>query len=172
MKGTVILSHGLESGPDASKVTALADVAGRLGFAAIRPDYRDLDSARGLGGAALRLERLLSIVDVHSGSGPIVLVGSSFGAFISGLASRDRSVAGLFLMAPPLFLPGFDRPFDLAVIPTAVVHGWDDELIPAHAVSAFCQARRLDLHLVPDSHRLADHVSAIADRFAGFLGRY
>ena len=33
MRGHCILSHGFESGPDATKVTALADVAERLGFA-------------------------------------------------------------------------------------------------------------------------------------------
>jgi len=27
MRGTIVLSHGLESGPDATKVTALAEVA-------------------------------------------------------------------------------------------------------------------------------------------------
>ena len=32
MRGHCILSHGFESGPDATKVTALADVAERLGW--------------------------------------------------------------------------------------------------------------------------------------------
>ena len=49
MKGHCILSHGFESGPDATKVTALADAAERLAHA----------SLRGLRGAHLR-ERLAS----------------------------------------------------------------------------------------------------------------
>ena len=46
MRGHCILSHGFESGPDATKVTALADVAERLGWTHERPDYTDLDARR------------------------------------------------------------------------------------------------------------------------------
>ena len=38
--GHVILSHGLESGPEATKVSALAKVAEQLGWTHERPDYR------------------------------------------------------------------------------------------------------------------------------------
>ena len=172
MKGTVVLSHGLESGPDATKVTAMAEAAERLGFVSVRPDYRDLDHAHGLGGAGLRLQRLLEVIDRADREAPVILGGSSFGAFISGLASLDRPVAGVFVMALPLSLPGFDRPFDLAPVPAAVVHGWDDELIPARAVIDFCERRRIDLQLVPDSHRLTEFVMPIAERFGAFLGRF
>ena len=44
MKGTIILSHGLESGPQATKVAALAAVANQLGWAELRPDFRDIDA--------------------------------------------------------------------------------------------------------------------------------
>ena len=80
MTGTVILSHGLESGPDASKATAMAIAAERLGWRTLRPDYRDLDTANGLPGAHLRLQRLLD--EARSVAQPLVLAGSSFGAFI------------------------------------------------------------------------------------------
>ena len=46
MKGTVILSHGLESGPQATKVSALAEVCDSLGWASVRPDYRAIDARR------------------------------------------------------------------------------------------------------------------------------
>ena len=39
MKGHCILSHGFESGPDATKVTALAEVAGALADSVTRPIY-------------------------------------------------------------------------------------------------------------------------------------
>src|SRR5690349_3532831 len=107
MSGTVILSHGLESGPDATKVTAMAVAAERLGWRTLRPDYRDLDTAHGLPGAEHRLARLLDAA--RAVDGPLVLAGSSFGAFISGLASLQVEVRGLFLLALPLQLPGFAR---------------------------------------------------------------
>ena len=49
VRGHCILSHGFESGPDATKVTALAEVAERLGWRHERPDYTDLDAQRHVG---------------------------------------------------------------------------------------------------------------------------
>lgn len=167
MIGTAILSHGLESGPGATKVTAMAEVAERLGWRTLRPDYRDLDSAHGLGAAELRLARLLEVA--RSVQGPLVLAGSSFGAFISGLASLQVATRGLFLLALPLQLYGNATLFDAAAVPLAIVHAWDDELIPARAVIDFAQARRATLHLVNDTHRLSDHVTQTAQWFGQFL---
>jgi predicted alpha/beta-hydrolase family hydrolase len=169
MTGTVILSHGLESGPDATKVSAMALAAERLGWRTFRPDYRDLDRSHGLPGTSLRLQRLLD--QARTVSGPLVLAGSSFGAFISGLASKQIEVRGLFLLALPLQLPGFAHPFDLAKVPTCVLHGWHDELIPAQAVFEFCRQRDIELQLVNDSHRLGEYVEACGSRFAEFLQR-
>ncbi len=168
MHGTVILSHGLESGPDASKVSAMAAAASAIGWSSLRPDYRDLDQANGLAGTGARLQRLLAAA--RAVDGPLVLAGSSFGAFISGLASLTVPTRGLFLLALPLQLPGYAPAFDCAAVPTRIMHGWDDELIPAAAVIEFSRQRRLDLHLLRDSHRLADHVTACAVRLANFLG--
>src|SRR3546814_7274158 len=44
MKPHIILSHGLDSSPAATKVTALAAVAEQLGFSHERPDYSDIDA--------------------------------------------------------------------------------------------------------------------------------
>lgn len=167
MTGTTILSHGLESGPDATKVTAMAAAAERLGWTTLRPDYRDLDAAHGLAGAHLRLARLVAIAGKIEG--PLVLAGSSFGAFISGCASLEVKAEGLFLLALPLLLRGHDTAFNAAHVPLAIVHGWDDELIPARAVIDFAESRRATLHLVNDSHRLADHVDITAQWFGQFL---
>jgi fermentation-respiration switch protein FrsA (DUF1100 family) len=56
-------------------------------------------------------------------------------------------------------------------VPLAIVHGWDDELIPAADVVAFAQARRAALHLVDDSHRLTGHVDTVARWFGEWLAR-
>jgi len=169
MNGTIILSHGLESGPDATKVTALAAVARRLGYTEIRPDYLDLDRLRDPARIDERTARLLA--NVPADRGPLVLAGSSMGAFCSALASLDVECAGLFLLAPPVVIDGYLRPLDAADVPLAIVHGWDDELIDADAVIAFARARRATLHLVPDSHRLSDHVALSAHWFEQFLRR-
>lgn len=167
MKGQVILSHGLESGPQATKVTALAEVATALGWREVRPDYRDLDASGDVRRLDQRIARALAAV--RPDAGPVVFAGSSMGAFTSGFASLQQPCIGLFLMAPPLRVPGYPRALEAARVPTTIVHGWDDELIPAADVIAFAQARRARTILVDDTHRLADHVAAVAGWFREFM---
>jgi predicted alpha/beta-hydrolase family hydrolase len=173
MKGHCILSHGFESGPDATKVTALAEAAERLGWSHERPDYTDLDAKREvgeLGDVPARLQRLLGLARVAADRGPLVLAGSSLGAWISGAASLQVPVHGLFLMAPPIAMQGA-LPLDAARVPTSIIHGWHDELIPATDVVDWARARDARLLLVDDSHRLSDHVAASAEAFAALLAR-
>ncbi len=171
MRGHCILSHGFESGPDATKVTALAEAAASLGWTSERPDYTDLDALHEispLGDVPQRLKRLLGLVRSAAERGPVVLAGSSLGAYISALASLQVPVVGLFLMAPPV-RPHTDHPIDAADVPVSIIHGWDDELIPHASVVAWAQSRRARLLLVDDGHRLSKHVQASANAFAALL---
>lgn len=171
MRGHCILSHGFESGPDATKVTALAEVAERLGWTHERPDYTDLDARREvtpLGDVPARIARLASLAQAAAARGPLVLAGSSLGAYISGVVSRQVPVAGLFLMAPPVVMEGAP-PMPAAAVPISVLHGWHDELIPAAQVVEWARARDARLLLVNDSHRLSGHVQASAEAFAALL---
>ena len=167
MRGHVILSHGLDSTPDATKVSALARVAESLGWTTERPDYSDIDARRDIGEVSARLERLLD--RAQAAPKPLVLAGSSMGAFISALATLELECAGLFLMAPPVQLDGFPQSLDAELLPTTVIHGWDDELIPAGDVVRWAQVRNDRLILVDDSHRLAAHVDFCAEEFGRFL---
>jgi predicted alpha/beta-hydrolase family hydrolase len=171
MPGHCILSHGFESGPDATKVTALADVAQRMGWTHERPDYTDLDAKREvgeLGDVPARLERLLALARDAALRGPLLLAGSSLGAYVSARVSLEVPVCGLFLLAPPLAM-GWMPPLDAAPVPTTIVHGWDDELIPAADVVAWAQARRARLLMLDDTHRLSRSVYAAAEEFAQLL---
>ena len=173
MTGHCILSHGFESGPDATKVTALADAAERLGWTHERPDYTDLDARREvseLGDVPARLARLLGLAQAAAARGPLVLAGSSLGAWISGQVSLQVPVRALFLMAPPTRM-GAAPPLQAADVPVSIVHGWHDELIPAQAVVDWSAARNATLLLVDDEHRLSAHVQASADAFAALLAR-
>jgi predicted alpha/beta-hydrolase family hydrolase len=171
MRGHCILSHGFESGPDATKVTALAEAAERLGWSHERPDYTDLDARRdisSLGDVPSRLTRLHEIAAAAAARGPVVLAGSSLGAYIAGRVSLQVPARGLFLMAPPISM-GPLPDLDAAAVPVSIIHGWDDELIPARQVADWAQPRRARLLLVNDSHRLSDHVLASAEAFAQLL---
>jgi len=166
MKGTVILSHGLESGPQATKVSALADVAHGAGWTPVKPDYRDIDARRDPAAIGERVARALAHAPAQ---GRVVFAGSSLGAFISGFASLERACAGLFLLALPTAIPGYPRAFAAAAVPTVLVHGWQDALCPADAAIAFARLRGAGLYLVGDDHSLAAHVAFCADAFVRFL---
>lgn len=171
MKGHCILSHGFESGPDATKVTALAEAAERLGWTHERPDYTDLDArceVSPFGDVLARLQRLQQIAHDASTQGPVVLAGSSLGAWISARVSLAVPLRGLFLMAPPIHM-GPAPMLDAATLPISIIHGWHDELIPAAQVVDWAAARNARLLLVDDSHRLSGHVQASADAFAALL---
>ena len=166
MKGTVILSNGLESGPQATKVSALAAVADALGWASVRPDYRDLDATRDLRKIEARTQRALAAAP---GEGRIVFGGSSMGALVSGFASLQRRCEALFLMALPVGIPNYPVAFEAARVPTVLVHGWNDELCPVDAAIAFARGRGDTLHVVDDDHRLTAHVGYCAEAFRQLL---
>lgn len=168
MNGTVILSHGLESGPDATKVSALARVAGELGWASVRPDYRDLDATRDVRVIRARIERAVTSAPAE---GRVIFAGSSMGAFVSGFASMMRSCEALFLMALPVGIEGYPMDQSAAAVPTVLVHGWRDEICAVDPVIAFARQRGDTLHLVDDDHRLSAHVDFCAEAFRQLLLR-
>lgn len=161
--GHVILSHGMETGPNATKVTRLAAVAEEFGFSSERVDDQ------GIVDPLARLDRLLPKID--RAARPLVLVGSSLGAYVSGLASMQRAIDGLFLLAPPVGLPGIAPDLTLHARHIQIVHGWRDELIPPSEVVALAQATRATLKLYDSDHRLTDVVPDIEREFAAFLAR-
>lgn len=167
MPGHVILSHGTDSGPSATKVSALARVAEALGWSTSRPDYRAEDALGYAGAVSPRVARLVAAM--HDAPRPLVLAGSSMGAFVSGLASLEASCAGLFLMALPIDIPGCPR-FDAARgLRGMLVHGWRDELCPVDAAVAFARGYGMPALLLDDDHRLAKHVTMLERQFASFL---
>jgi|SRR6185437_8001261 len=170
MPGTAILSHGSDSGPDATKVSALAKVAEELGWLAQRPDYREDDKLGHAGSVQPRVEKL--VAHARAAPQPLVLAGSSMGAFVSGLASLQVPCAGIFLIALPTMIPRWSERFDMrADVEAMLIHGFHDELCPVSAAAAFANARRIPVLLLPDDHRLSAHVEFIARQFRLFLER-
>ena len=168
MPGHVILSHGSDTGPDATKVSMLAKVAESMGWSTERPDYREDDQRGHAASVEPRIARLHQ--RIAACAAPPVLVGSSMGAFASGLASLELPVAGLFLLATPALIPGNDLAFDVRLdVPTLLVHGWRDEVCPLDEMYEFAGRRELPLLVVNDDHRLGEHIEAIGRQFGFFL---
>lgn len=168
MLGYIILSHGSDSGPEATKVSALARIAESLGWSTLRPDYRE-DDARGYAGSvAPRIERLVAAM--RDAPRPLLLVGSSMGAFVSGLASLQAPCDGLFLIALPIEITGCPQRFDaVRGIPGFLAHGYHDDLCPADAALAFARERGMPALMLDDDHRLANHVTVLERQFRLFL---
>lgn len=169
MPGTVILSHGSDSGPGATKVSVLAKIAEEIGWQTQRPDYREEDKLGHAASVQPRVEKLVAAA--REAAQPLVLVGSSMGAFVSGLASLQVRCAGIFLIALPMMIPRWSQRFDMANVPAMLVHGFNDELCPVTAAAQFANARRIPTLLLPDDHRLANHVDMIGRQFRWFLQR-
>ncbi len=170
MRGQIILSHGSDSSPDATKVSALAAQAESQGWHTQRPDYRTDDARGHAGSVAPRIARLRATIEALDA--PPLLVGSSMGAFVSGLVSLDVPVAGLLLLATPSGIPGYARAFDLRrEVPTLLIHGWRDDVCPLAGVQAFAAQRRLPLLVLDDDHRLTASMDVIAVQFRTMLDR-
>lgn len=171
MPGHVILSHGSDTGPDATKVSVLAKVAESMGWTTERPDYREDDKLGHAGSIAPRIARLHQ--RIAASHVPPVLVGSSMGAFVSGLASLEVPVAGLFLLATPALIPGNDLAFDVRLdVPALMIHGWHDDVCPLDDIYEFAGRRELPLLILDDDHRLSAHIDAIGRQFGFFLEQW
>src|SRR5258708_4999095 len=121
--GTVVFSHGKESGPWGSKISAMAAGVRTPGWAAESVDYRGLDDPG---------DRVRKLIGVGKELGePLVLVGSSMGGHVAAAAASRLGARGLFLLAPAFYMAGYEEytPQDVAC-PTPLVHGRHDVLGP------------------------------------------
>jgi pimeloyl-ACP methyl ester carboxylesterase len=159
---TVVFSHGKESGPWGAKITAMAEVVRDLKLGVESVDYRGLDDP------AQRVEKLLAEGRVLKG--PIVLVGSSLGGHVAAAAASRLDAAALFLLAPAFYMPGFEKytPQDVAV-PTAIVHGWHDAVVPVDNSIRWAREHRAALHILDSDHRLEDQIGVICVLLRSFL---
>jgi pimeloyl-ACP methyl ester carboxylesterase len=159
---TVVFSHGKESGPWGSKITAMAAVVRDLGYAVESVDYRGVDDPRA------RVKMLIAAASRMPK--PIVLVGSSMGGHVSAAAVALVRPRGLFLLAPAFYMPGFEdhTPQDVAC-PTAIVHGWRDAIVPVENSIRWAREHQAALHVLDSDHRLEDQIPAICTLLRNFL---
>jgi pimeloyl-ACP methyl ester carboxylesterase len=137
----VVFSHGQESGPWGRKISALAEVARAEGYDAHSVDYRGIDEPRA------RVARLVDFCKELTGD--LVLVGSSLGGYVAVASASLLHARGVFLMAPALYAEGLPQlRSGLLDCPTAMVHGWRDEVVPYEHSVRFAHTHRCALHLL------------------------
>jgi len=158
----VVFSHGQEAGPWGRKISALAEVARAQGCHAHSVDYRGIDEP------GARVARLVDFCKELAGD--LVLVGSSLGGYVAVASASLLHARGVFLMAPALYMQGLpELRAGVLDCPTAVVHGWRDDVVPFEHSVRFAQAYKAALHLVESDHRLHNQVRVIQYLFEYFL---
>ena len=157
----VLFSHGQESGPWGTKITALAEDARIAGLAVDSIDYR------GMPDPAARAKKL--VARMRDCSEEILLVGSSMGGYVAVAAAQERPVAGLFLMAPALAVPGWPPLGETVSAPAFMVHGWEDDIVPLQWSIDFARANKARLHLLRAGHSLTEALDEIRALFRLFL---
>lgn len=159
----VCFSHGQESGPWGTKIRAMADIASVEGWAVESLDYRGIDDARA------RTEKLVEYC--RDQGEPIVLVGSSMGGYVAMAAASRAGARGLFLLAPALYMPGYGEymPDPLPDLPTMIVHGWRDDVVPHEGSIRYGYETGASVVLLDSDHRLTAMIDVISRLFRDFL---
>lgn len=163
-EGVVYFSHGQESGPWGTKITAMAAAVRALGWRAESVDYRGIEDPR---------ERVEKLVAECSGvEEPVVLVGSSMGGYVATVAAARLAPAGVFVLAPAFDLSVYGvPPAPVPAVPVEIVHGWRDDVVPPEQSVAWARDARATLHLVDGDHRLTDRIDDINWYLERFIRR-
>jgi hypothetical protein len=146
--------HPLRGGTLDNKVTqTLARAAVACGLVAVRPNFRGVggssgEHAHGLGETD-DLVAVATAVAPGFGHLPWTLLGFSFGAYVQHrVAARLRAegleARQLILVGAAISMYEFAPP----VIPTTLIHGVDDEVIPLAAVRDYAERHAIPLHLL------------------------
>jgi alpha/beta superfamily hydrolase len=162
--GVIVFSHGQDGEPWGTKIVAMAEVARRRGLSVESVDYR------GMQDPAQRVQRLLEVCRTLPGS--LILVGSSLGGHVATAVSKHVPTRGLFLLAPAFFMPGYEQYTpEPASCPIAIVHGWNDDVVPVDNSIRYARQYRATLHLLDSDHRLTANLDEICELLDRFLHR-
>ena len=158
----VYFSHGKESGPWGTKISRLARIAEAHGCSVESIDYTDSMDPD------FRAERLLGVLQDETED--FVLVGSSMGGYVSLVASESADSKAIFLMAPALYIPGYQRQqYPSRAKHIEIVHGWSDEIIPVEHSIRYAREADCSLHLISGDHALNGVIDMVASLFEKFL---
>jgi len=140
----------------------MAATARELNLAVESVDYQGIEDP------TKRVDKLLEAGSTMQGS--MVLVGSSMGGHVSAAAARRLQARGLFLLAPAFYMRGFEAytPQDVDC-PTAIVHGWRDDIVPVENSIRWAREHRAVLHILESDHRLQDQIESICRLLRDFL---
>jgi pimeloyl-ACP methyl ester carboxylesterase len=141
----IIYLHGLESTSQSGKARQFAEKFPGM----LTPDFT--------GSFEERMAQLIPILGDQTGW---TIIGSSFGGLMGSVFTLEHptQVRRLILLAPALMLPPFASHPDLqpVSVPTIIVHGTEDDVVPLEPVRALAEQifTNLTYYVVQDGHRL------------------
>lgn len=154
--------HGKNRTPKDNKLVILANLAKQKGYSTKFIDDTDTKNPN------IRAKRLLKNIENENKN--LILVGGSMGGYSSVWVSQFVHVKGLFLLAPALYLEGYDDfnlPLKCKNITT--IYGLDDEIIPEENIIKFSKQTNSPLHIISDNHALNNSDQTILSLFEIFL---
>lgn len=141
--------HPLHGGSLDNKVVyMLARAALACGLVAVRPNFRGVGESSGgydYGvGEADDLLAVASFLAPRYAGLSWSLLGFSFGAYVQHRVARRLPAQRLILVGPAVSMYAFEPP----TVPTEIVHGEADELIPLAIVEDYARLHRIPLHVI------------------------
>ncbi len=137
--------HPLKGGSLDNKVAwTLARAAVACGLVAVRPNFRGVGESagefdHGIGETEDLLALSRAITD-HYGALAWTLMGFSFGAYVQHRVAQELHAERLIMVGPAVSMYSFEA----TRIPTTLIHGTEDEVIPFHAAREYA-----DMHAIP-----------------------
>ena len=160
----IIFSHGKESGPWGFKIKRLSAIAQKLGCDVDSIDYTDIMDPD------QRVARLQTFL--KSEEGDFILVGSSMGGYVSLVVSETLKAKAVFLMAPALYMPGYQKQQYHSKSPyVEIVHGWSDAVIPVENSIKYAKEADCRLNIISGDHVLTNAIEEVEGLFEAFLSR-
>jgi alpha/beta superfamily hydrolase len=148
LRGLALVAHPhpLHGGTLDNKVAhTLARAALAQGYVAVRPNFRGVGASSGQYDYGIgETEDLIAIAEhlaPQFGYLPWTLLGFSFGSYVQHRVARRIEARRLIMVGPAVSMYDFAPP----AIPTTIVHGEEDELIPLAAAQAYAHEHGIPL---------------------------
>ncbi len=171
-KGLALIAHPhpLKGGSLDNKVAwTLARAALACGLVAVRPNFRGVGGSDGQFdhgiGETEDLLALAAAIEAHYGKQRWILLGFSFGAYVQHRVARELHTRQLIMVGPAVSM----YEFTATGVPTTILHGTEDEVIPFTAARDYAQRHGIPLiEITGASHffhgrlrELQEHVEAL-----------
>ena len=138
--------HPLKGGSLDNKVAwTLARAAVACGLVAVRPNFRGVGESAGEFdhgiGETDDLLALSRAITTHYGPLPWTLMGFSFGAYVQHRVAQELHAQRLIMVGPAVSMYSFEATH----IPTTILHGTEDEVIPFAAAREYADTHAIRL---------------------------